>query len=128
MSEAILNDDLSPTSRNEFSNPGLTLGIPGFVYEDLYIPKRLKALADIFYAELAETAPEIHQELSEYIDSRGASHKGKAESELLISAAPYLSRFVARLFNVESRREELIDTVESQDPICLFKHFISRRT
>jgi NADPH-dependent glutamate synthase beta subunit-like oxidoreductase/NAD(P)H-flavin reductase len=127
MSEALLNHVVSPTSSDEFSNPGLTLGVPGFVYADLYLPERLKTLADLFYAELAETAPEIHQELSEYIDSRGASHKGKAESELLISAAPYLSRFVARLFNVESRREELIDKVEAQDPIWLFKHFIARR-
>jgi NADPH-dependent glutamate synthase beta subunit-like oxidoreductase/NAD(P)H-flavin reductase len=53
--------------------------------------------------------------------------KGKAESELLIAAAPYLSRFVARLFDVEQQREDQIAEVAAQDPIWTFKHFVARR-
>jgi hypothetical protein len=53
------------------------------------------------YAELAKADAPLHRELIEYIEARGANLVAKAESELLIAAAPHLSRFVARLFDVE---------------------------
>ncbi|MDT7779156.1 MAG: hypothetical protein QOC99_1668 [Acidobacteriota bacterium] len=104
------------------------LGIEGFTYGDLYRPERLRALAETFYAEVERTDPSLHASLAEYIAARGENLKGtKAESELLIAAAPHLSRFVARLFGVERERDALAARVRAQDPVFQFKHFVQRR-
>jgi NADPH-dependent glutamate synthase beta subunit-like oxidoreductase/NAD(P)H-flavin reductase len=127
MSELLLNHDDAPAQGAGIESTLTNLGIGDFTYEDLYKPDRLRDLAEAFYADLSEKAPEVHQLLFAYISSRGENLKGKPESELLIAAAPYLSHFVARLFNVEERREAMIEQVEAQDPIWAFKTFITRR-
>ena len=104
------------------------LGIEGFAYGDLYRPERLRDLAEAFYAEVERADPALHAALAEYVASRGERVRGtKAESDLLIAAAPHLSRFVARLFRVESEREELSESIRAQDPVFQFKHFVQRR-
>jgi NADPH-dependent glutamate synthase beta subunit-like oxidoreductase/NAD(P)H-flavin reductase len=104
------------------------LGIEGFTYGDLYRPARLRALAEAFYAEVRREDEALHSALAEYVSARGANLKGtKAESDLLIAAAPHLSRFVARLFRVEREREELGAALRAQDPVFQFKHFVQRR-
>ncbi|MBC7909151.1 MAG: FAD-dependent oxidoreductase, partial [Pyrinomonadaceae bacterium] len=80
-----------------------------------------------FYAELAEAEPLLHSTLMAYVSARGAGYEQKTESEILIAAAPHLSRFVARLFEVERERNRQIEAVKEQDPIWIFKSFISRR-
>jgi NADPH-dependent glutamate synthase beta subunit-like oxidoreductase/NAD(P)H-flavin reductase len=104
------------------------LGVEGFAYGDLYRPARLRDLAEAFYAEVERADPSLHAALLDYLASRGESLRGtKAESELLIAAAPHLSRFVARLFRVEREREELAASINAQDPVFQFKHFVQRR-
>ncbi|MDT7690259.1 MAG: hypothetical protein QOE46_3018 [Acidobacteriota bacterium] len=104
------------------------LGIRGFTYGDLHRPERLRALSDAFYAEVEREDASLHASLSEYVASRGEKIKGtRAESELLIAAAPHLSRFVARLFGVEGERARLAEAVRAQDPIFRFKQFVQRR-
>src|ERR1700759_841457 len=104
------------------------LGVEGFTYGDLYRPERLRALAEAFYAEVERTDAALHASLAEYVASRGENLKGtKAESELLIAAAPHLSRFVARLFRIEREREELAGSIREQDPVFQFKNFVQRR-
>ena len=104
------------------------LGIEGFAYGDLYRPERLRDLAEAFYAEVERADPALHAALAEYVASRGERVRGtKAESDLLIAAAPHLSRFVARLFGVEREREELSESIRAQDPVFQFKQFVQRR-
>ena len=104
------------------------LGIEGFTYGDLYRPARLRALAEAFYAEVESSDAELHARLTEYVAARGEKLKGtRAESELLIAAAPYLSRFVARLFRVEEERARLAESIRAQDPVFQFKQFVQRR-
>ncbi|HKP73537.1 MAG TPA: FAD-dependent oxidoreductase, partial [Pyrinomonadaceae bacterium] len=104
------------------------LGIDGFNYGDLYRPERLGELAEAFYAELRRDDPALHDALAAYTSARGANLKGtRAESELLIAAAPHLSRFVARLFDVEAERAAHAERIKSQDAIFEFKNFITRR-
>src|ERR1051325_1648738 len=104
------------------------LGIPGFTYGDLYRPGRLRALAEAFYAEVESSDAALHARVAEYVASRGEKLKGtRAESELLIEAAPHLSRFVARLFRVEGERERLAESIRAQDPVFQFKQFVQRR-
>jgi NADPH-dependent glutamate synthase beta subunit-like oxidoreductase/NAD(P)H-flavin reductase len=105
----------------------MRLGIDGFVYADLYRPDRLRDLAEAFYAELAELDQGLHAALMDYVGRRGEGYADKQESELLVLAAPYLSRFLARLFQVEDERERQIAEVQAQDPIWIFRTFITRR-
>jgi NADPH-dependent glutamate synthase beta subunit-like oxidoreductase/NAD(P)H-flavin reductase len=104
------------------------LGIEGFTYGDLHRPERLRALAEAFYAAVERADAGLHARLTEYVGARGENLKGtRAESELLIEAAPHLSRFVARLFRVEGERERLCAGIRAQDPVFQFKQFVQRR-
>ncbi|HEX9918317.1 MAG TPA: hypothetical protein VGA87_04065, partial [Pyrinomonadaceae bacterium] len=104
------------------------LGVAGFQYSDLYRPQRLGQLTATFYAGLQQEDPVLHAALTEYTMARGANLRGtRAESELLIAAAPHLSRFVARLFHVEAERASHAERIRAQGVIFQFKTFISRR-
>src|SRR6201989_2253568 len=93
------------------------LGIEGFTYGDLYRPERLRALAEAFYAEVARADAPLGASLAEYVGTRGENLKGtRAESELLIASAAHLSRFVARLFQIEGERGRLAEEIRAQDP------------
>src|ERR1044071_1425264 len=122
------NDAAHEPSRQFSPNSDFPLGVEGFTYGDLHRPARLRALAEAFYAEVSREDAALHATLMEYVASRGESLKGtRAESELLIAAAPHLSRFVARLFRVEEERERLAESIRAQDPVFQFKHFVQRR-
>lgn len=114
--------DLTEQTKSNFK-----LGIAGFTYADLYRPDRLRDLASVFYDEIAGSDPELHRELTEYIASRGTGYEKKTESAILIKAAPHLSSFLARMFDVELERSSQMEGVREQDPIWVFKNFITRR-
>jgi NADPH-dependent glutamate synthase beta subunit-like oxidoreductase/NAD(P)H-flavin reductase len=122
-------NDAAPESAKDRQTPAdFELGIEGFTYGDLHRPERLRALAEAFYAGVAAEDAALHARLAEYVASRGENLKGtRAESELLIEAAPHLSRFVARLFRVEAERERLAESIRAQDPVFQFKQFVQRR-
>src|SRR5438270_115936 len=122
------NSDATDTPGDTTAPTDFQLGVEGFAYGDLYRPSRLRDLAEAFYAEVERADPSLHAALTDYLASRGENVRGtKAESDLLIAAAPHLSRFVARLFGVEREREELMESVRAQDPVFQFKHFVQRR-
>lgn len=84
----------------------LTLGLPGFSYSDLYEPNRLKDLLAIFDQTVAEGDPKVY---SEFLACRAALDDAMPEAErteILLKVAPYVSRFVARLFNIEDNYDE----------------------
>ena len=104
------------------------LGIEGFSYSDLYDPARLRELAEAFYAEVGSVDAPLRASLADYIATRGERIAGtKAESDLLVAAAPHLSQFIARLFRIESERDRLAAELRAQDPIFQFKQFVQRR-
>ncbi len=108
-------------------NHDFPLGISGFNYCDLYKPEKLKELCEVFYAELAKTDAGLHGALTQYIEARGEGYEKKAESELLVHAAPYLSDFIARLFGIEKEFGALISSIKIQDPLWKYKFFVQRR-
>ncbi|HEX8181043.1 MAG TPA: FAD-dependent oxidoreductase [Pyrinomonadaceae bacterium] len=118
----------APPSANAPAAPDFPLGIEDFTYADLYRPQRLRQLAETFYAELARADESLHQALMAYLATRGTDLAGtKQESELLIKAAPHLSRFIARLFGVEAEQAAHAAAIKAQDPVFQFKTFIVRR-
>jgi NADPH-dependent glutamate synthase beta subunit-like oxidoreductase/NAD(P)H-flavin reductase len=103
------------------------LGVAGFRYSDLYRAEKLKALAENFYAGLAQENPLLHEALTKYVAARGAGYEQKTESKILTDAAPYLSEFIAGLFGVTTERETLLNEINEQDPIWKYKFFVQRR-
>jgi NADPH-dependent glutamate synthase beta subunit-like oxidoreductase/NAD(P)H-flavin reductase len=110
------------------SAPTLTLGLPGFTFEDLYRPRGLRRLLERFDTQLAEDEPDLFQAYDAYRKSGGTSVGGPAESDLLIRVSRHVSRFVAKLFRIESELERLAGRQKGELPLFDFKReFITRR-
>jgi hypothetical protein len=112
------------------SNDGsmLTLGIPGFSFEDLYRPRGLRRLSERFDEQLAADEPELFQAFETYRKSGGKSVTGPAESELLIRVSRHVSAFITRLFGLETDVDRLARHLKGELPLFDFKReFITRR-
>ncbi|WP_225412230.1 FAD-dependent oxidoreductase [Stigmatella hybrida] len=110
------------------SSPTLTLGLPGFTFEDLYRPQGLRRLADRFDAWMSEHEPELLQAFDAYRKSGGTSVSGPAESELLIRVSRHVGAFLARLFSIGEETESLARRLTGELPLFDFKRdFITRR-
>ena len=97
--------------------PTLTLGIPGFSFEDLYRPRGLRRLSDHFDAQLAKDEPELFQSFDAYRKAGGKGLEGAAESELLIRVARHVSGFITRLFGLETEADRLARHLKGELPL-----------
>ncbi|HVN82003.1 MAG TPA: FAD-dependent oxidoreductase [Terriglobia bacterium] len=112
----------------ESSRDGFALGIKGYTYSDLYCPDRLKALTEDFLKEVSAFDPEFARDYSVYLDAKGVGYSRLSQSQLILKMAPYLSRFVARLFGIENERDRLMRETDEQQAIFDFKKdFVQRR-
>ena len=109
------------------ASPTMPLGVPGFVYADLYDPGRLRALYEEFDRWFAAAAPERHGRFAAYRACLGEGMTPLARSEALLAAAPYVGRFVGRLFGVEKELSELQDRVRGSDPLWRFKKDFAKK-
>ncbi len=105
----------------------LTLGIPGFTFEDLHSPERLRDLDGFFLAELRRDDPELCltiEEARRHPDAVAPS----ALSGLLVALAPRLSDFLARLFPIQEGRRTQMERAEGEVVLGKFKRdFLIRR-
>ena len=109
------------------ANRDFDLGVVGFKFSDLFDAVRLRELAEKFYEELSEENALLHDALTKYIAARGAGYEARVESNILTDSAPYLSRFVAKMFGITRDREQLEREITEQDPIWKYKFFVQRR-
>ena len=106
----------------------LSLGITGFSFDDLYQPGGLARLHDAFLQQLAADEPTLSAEFNAYRASGPGSLPGPVESELLIRTAHHVSRFVARLFNVDAEKAALGNKLTAELELFEFKReFVTRR-
>ena len=77
------------------------LGVPGFTYQDLHREERLAKLHDAFFEELSREDRSLAERLAAWKADPG-SLDPISTSRLLVEAARPVSRFVARLFAIES--------------------------
>src|SRR5258708_15987149 len=106
----------------------MPLGVGDFVYADLYDPARLRELSDAFERWFAAEGPEHHARFVAYRACRGEGMAPVERSEALLAAAPYVGRFVGRLFGVEAELEAFRDSVRQNDPLWRFrKDFLKKR-
>jgi NADPH-dependent glutamate synthase beta subunit-like oxidoreductase/NAD(P)H-flavin reductase len=106
----------------------LTLGVEGFTYADLYDPLKLGELHDVFDGWFAAESPEHHARFAAYRACKGEGMTGLAQSEALLSAAPYVGRFVGKLFRIEDELETFREVARRNDPLWRFrKDFAKKR-
>src|SRR5262249_51814006 len=106
----------------------LRLGIPGISYSDLFDPDRLKELQNTFDGELARANPELFASWDDYRRHPAEPRTPVEISALLVGVAGHVSRFITRLFDIESDVEALAARTSDQSPVFRFKiDFVRRR-
>ena len=106
----------------------LDLGVPGFRYADLHEPSRLRDLYEVFAREVERDDPELWRKWDAYRSNPASLRAATEVSLLLVRMAPFVSRFVGRLFRVEKELEALAAATNGQQAIFRFKaDFVRRR-
>ena len=65
--------------------------------------------------------------MTQYIEARGEDYETRVESKILTDSAPYLSDFIARMFEHQRERDDLQKEITEQNPIWKYKFFVQRR-
>ncbi len=103
------------------------LGLPEFTFADLHLPARLADLHARFAAEVRAVEPELWARW----EAHGAAPTALGpvdRSALIVALAPYVSRFVARLFAVGEAADALAAATRAYDDLFRFKvDFVRRR-
>lgn len=100
--------------RGDRPDGDLSLGIPGFIYSDLYSPQRLKELHDVFIEKIGQDAPELLEDYSRYGSCQGEGMEPQAVSDLLVRMAPHVGAFIAKLFQVNNDYELQRSQIEDE--------------
>jgi NADPH-dependent glutamate synthase beta subunit-like oxidoreductase/NAD(P)H-flavin reductase len=109
------------------SSPHDALGIQGFAFADLHRPARLKDLYARFCDDVKQADADLWSQWAQYRDMPEALGN-VAKSNLIVSMAPHVSRFVTRLFSVGPDAEALVAATHAYDDLFRFKiDFVRRR-
>ncbi|MGE3956596.1 MAG: FAD-dependent oxidoreductase [Vicinamibacterales bacterium] len=116
------------TNTTDTPTPQMPLGIPGYTYADLYEAERLASLYDRFCEEVQATDGAFWAEWDAYRQAPDAPRPNTVLSSLLTRMAPYVSRFVERLFDVGDATAVIRAATRDQDDLFRFKvDFVRRR-
>jgi len=103
------------------------LGIAGFTFADLHRPARLHALYELFCEDVRRTDPDLWTQWDTHRLNPTALG-AVARSNLIIAMAPYVSRFLARVFSVGPDAEAMAAQTRAYDDLFRFKiDFVRRR-
>jgi NADPH-dependent glutamate synthase beta subunit-like oxidoreductase/NAD(P)H-flavin reductase len=104
------------------------LGVPGYTFADLHDPERLASLSDRFDEEVQAVDPALWRDWDAYRQAPDAARPPVALSNLLMGMAAHVSRFLARLFDIEPAAHALRTATQAQDDLFRFKvDFVRRR-
>ena len=116
------------TNTNEPTSPQMPLGISGVTYADLHEPERLASLYERFCEEVKAADGPFWAAWDAYRADPNAPRQPIALSSLLTRMAPYVSRFIARLFDVGAETSAIAAATRDQDDLFRFKvDFVRRR-
>ena len=97
-------------------------------FSDLHDPERLASLYERFCEEVEAADPALWHEWEAYRSAPDTLRPPIALSNLLVAMAPHVSRFVARLFQVQPSVDTLTAVTRDQDDLFRFKvDFVRRR-
>jgi NADPH-dependent glutamate synthase beta subunit-like oxidoreductase/NAD(P)H-flavin reductase len=106
----------------------MALGVPGYSFADLHEPERLASLHDRFGEEVQAADPGFWQRWDAYRAAPDAPRSPLEHSQLLIDMAPYVSRFITRLFTIDAPAGSIAESTRAQDDLFRFKvDFVRRR-
>ena len=118
--------DATPTA--PAATPNTNLGIPGYSFADLHDPERLSSLYERFCEQVGAENPALWRRWDAYRLAPDAPRPPIELSNLLVEMAPHVSRFVARLFQIDSPASALATATHAQDDLFRFKvDFVRRR-
>jgi NADPH-dependent glutamate synthase beta subunit-like oxidoreductase/NAD(P)H-flavin reductase len=118
----------NPLRTDDTPSPRMPLGVGGFTYADLYDPARLSDLLEAFDLWFMATAPDARAQFETYRACKGEGMSPLQHSEALLAAAPFVGRFVGKLFGVEAELETFREDVRRNDPLWSFrKDFAKKR-
>ena len=104
------------------------LGVPGYTFADLHEPERLASLYERFCEETAAADPALWAEWSAYHRAPDAPMPPVVLSNLLIAMASHVSRFLKRLFDVDTPAAAIAASTRAHDDLFRFKvDFVRRR-
>lgn len=102
------------TKKGGHRHGGLALGVAGFSYGDLYDSARLRDLLAAFDDTVRQQDSGLFAEYKAYRESFGDGLSPKETSSLLVRMAPYVGRFVARLFDVEAFHKMQAQSIQDE--------------
>jgi NADPH-dependent glutamate synthase beta subunit-like oxidoreductase/NAD(P)H-flavin reductase len=103
------------------------LGIAGFTFADLHQPARLHALYELFCEDVRRSDTDLWARWDAHRLNPSALGP-VARSNLIIAMAPYVSRFMARLFSIGPDAEAMAAQTRAYDDLFRFKiDFVRRR-
>src|SRR5215831_1104228 len=119
---------LSQNPRAEAAGWNFPLGIPGFRFADLNRVRRIAALDDIFRQELQKADPQLAESYEASRNGPDTGDETAIGSDILIRVAPYLGRFIAKIFQIESEYRQLQERVLAEGRIFEWKKkFLDRQ-
>lgn len=103
------------------------LGIAGFTFADLHHPARLHALYELFCDDVRRSEADLWAQWEAHRLAPTALGP-VARSNLIVAMAPYVSRFLSRLFSVGPEAEAMVAQTRAYDDLFRFKiDFVRRR-
>ena len=103
----------------------MPMGIAGFRFSDLFEPARLKDLIESFVGELEKASPDDAKIYGAW--RAGTYQKPEEISTAILAVAPHVSRFIARLFQVEKDVAQLTEEVKDREPLWIFKSDFAKK-
>ncbi len=101
----------------------LTLGIANFSYPDLYDADRLNDLSTVFDESIHYHDADLYARFAAYRQTQGVDLTPEATSQLLVDVAPYLGKFVAKLFNISDEHQAQSRAIKDEiDTIFTYKN------
>ncbi len=97
---------LPSSLRSQATAWNFSLGIEGFRYADLNRVRRLMALFQVFRDELRSADPALSGRYERSLEQH-CHGQGVEDTDLLVSVARHLDRFLARLFHIEKEVHNL---------------------
>jgi NADPH-dependent glutamate synthase beta subunit-like oxidoreductase/NAD(P)H-flavin reductase len=103
----------------------LTLGIDSFTYADLYDAARLKDLSVVFDESVKYHDADLYDRFTAYQKNQGDGLSPEETSQILVDVAPYLGKFVAKLFNITDQHQAQSRAITDEiDTIFTYKNEI----
>ena len=118
---------MNTSSRFPAAAASTDLGVSGYTFADLHDPERLASFTSAFARKWRRRTPTSGPSGTHTAGRPTRRGRRSALSNLLIGMAPYVSRFLTRLFQVTPRSMRSVATTTAQDDSSVSRSISCRR-